>query len=163
MISWKVSLEACKLIKESDSDFCTKPNTIYCEIQSNNGLVFETQPTWNSTRESYDREITEARLITPYGYIDMKFKSNKTLRGFSQKLTRIFYKKDLIGYKDTRYSFTFSSDTTASFKSSYPYIQGAAKLQEEFGKYEYTRTQILAIYERLRTHASIDIHGQAII
>lgn len=160
MLAWNVSLDACKIIKESNIEV----TNIYCEIQSNDGLIVEISPEKGDKKDA-SKEIINASLITPYGYLEMKFKDNESMNEFIDKLASKFYKQSLPcgGDEQARLSFTLAPDISASFKPSYYCDQCGHQLKEEFGENEYTRTQTLAIYDRLKTHANIDIQGQAIV
>lgn len=160
ILSWNVSLEACKIIKECN----VESTNMYCEIQSNDGLIVEiSRDRYNKTEVC--KEIINTRLITPYGYLDIKFNDDESMNQLIDKLENKFYKQYLPcgGIEDVRWSFTLNPNIAASFKPSYYCDQCGYELKEEFGKNEYTRTQALAIYDRLGTYTNIDIHGQAIV
>lgn len=160
MLAWNISVHACRLIKESNVEV----TNIYCEIQSNNGLIVEIAPE-RDDKKNTSKEIINACLILPYGYLDMKFKDNESMNQFMDKLATKFHKQSLPhqGDENTRWSFTPASNICASFKPSYYSDQCGHELKEQFGKNEYTRTQALAIYDRLKAHTNIDIQGEAIV
>lgn len=160
MLGWNVSLKAWRIIKESNIEV----TNMYCEIQSDDGLIVEISSESEDKKDA-SKEIRNARLITPYGYLDMKFEDDESISQFIDKLASNFYKQSLpyAGDINIRWSFTPTPNIAASFKPSYYSDECGHKLKEEFGKNEYTRTQALAIYDRLRTHTNMDIQGQAIV
>ncbi|MGL4348698.1 MAG: hypothetical protein ACRCSV_04505, partial [Chlamydiales bacterium] len=134
---------------------------IYCEIQVNDGLIFKPLKTWSNENQKYNDEITEAELITPHGYIYLKFHDTKSMNQFISRLEETFSKKSLDS-SNSGYSFVLDPNKIVTYKPSYYYDTCGSALEEEFGKDEYSRTQALNIYKILSDHTDITIEGQAI-
>lgn len=151
MTSWNVFCEACAVIKSSNEYFSTTPKRIYCNLQSSDGLVFQTN---RYTR--HDTFETEGMLITPFGYFDIKFKNTQAIYQFIRNLQEKLYTKLLDDpYRNIKYSFTLSSNQEATLKSLYD-LCGYKRINE-IGEHAFTRSHVIEICNIIKCHLDMAI------
>lgn len=123
--SWKTLMKcsntfikACTVIESSKECFSTRPGKLHWNLQSNEGLIFQTN---RYTR--HDSLDIEGILITPFGYFDTSFKTTQAMYQFIRNLQEEFYTKLLEdSYRNKKYSFTLSSNHEASLKLLYNFF-----------------------------------------
>lgn len=161
MESWDISVITWKIIKELENNFSIFPKRIYCENQTNDGLIFKILKRINHKKEEYNHAAIDAELITPHGFINLKFHNTESLNQFLARLETKFFKQPLscpIIYSEV-YSFTLDRNTTATLKVCYNYDVCGSALEEEFGENHYSRTEALNVYKILSRHSDISIQG----
>lgn len=162
MESWNISLQAWKIIKESENDLSSFPKDISCEMQVDDGLIFEASKIYSEGKQEYDDEIIEGKLITPHGSINLKFHNTESMNQLIARFETAFSKQSLDSsiYRVV-YSFTLDPTKTATVKPSSYDICGHA-LREEFGENYYSRTEAINVYKILSRSLNITIEEQAI-
>lgn len=157
MESWNISLQAWKIIKESENDLSSLPKYISCEEQVNYGLIF-------ITSESYteEKEITAGKIVTPHGSIDLKFHNTESRNQFIARFERTFCTQAESTSYETCYAFSLDRTKRATVKPRAIYDPSRYALREELGKNYYSRTEALNVYKILSCYSGITIEGQAI-
>lgn len=153
MESWNISLTTWKIIKELENNFSIFPKRIYCETQANDGLIFKT------LKKEYNYAAIDAELITPHGFINLKFHNTESMNQFLTRLETKFFKQPLscpIIYSEI-YSFTLDRTTTATPKPCYSADVCGSALEEEFGENHYSRKQASNVYKILSRYSDISI------
>ena len=161
MESWNISLTTWKIIKELENNFSTFPKRIYCETQANDGLIFKILKKVNNNKQEYNHAAIDAELITPYGFINLKFHNTESMNQFLARLEKKFFKQPLscpIIYSEV-YSFTLDRTMTATPKPCYNSDVCGSALEEEFGENHYSRTEALNVYKILSHYSDISIQG----
>lgn len=155
--SWKAFFKACIVIENSKQYFCTVPTKIYGNLQSNDGLIFQTNR--YTRHDSFDGE---GILITPFGYFDINFKSTHGMYEFIGKLEEEFYTKLLEdSYRNKKYSFTLASNQEASLKPLYNLCR--FKRTDEIRDHTFTESHISEISNIIKYHLNIVIEEPPIL
>lgn len=154
--SWNIFFKACSIIENSKECFRIIPTTIYCNLQSNKGLIFQTT---RYTR--HDSFIIEGILITPFGYFDLNFKTIQAMYQFIKKLEEKFYKKLEDSYRNKKYTFTLASNRQASLTSLFNLCR--FKRTDEIREDTFTKSHIIEISSIIKYPLNIVIEKPSVV